>query len=173
MDVDVTCHGTDISLMVISCTMFSYVWVCQINCVIPRVRYGQYRGITYIVSICCVLMVVGEFVLAQEEDNSLRVVITCNISIFEALMVVDVMYQVSEISLRGYPLAIYFYVLGIDDCWCVSPKGSYIPNGGILCNFLNVWNIDGYGCIFPGVGYGPKWGGFPCNYVIYLRHWWK
>ena len=83
-------------------------------------------------------MVVGEFVLAQEEDNSLRVVITCNISIFEALMVVDVMYQVSEISLRGYHLAIYFYVLGIDDCWCVSPKGSYIPNGGILCNFLNV-----------------------------------
>ena len=83
-----------------------------------------------------VLMVVGEFVSGQGEENSLRAVIPRNIFMLEALVVVDVVYQVLYTSLRGYLLEMYFYVLGIDDYGCVDPRGSYIPKDGILCSLF-------------------------------------
>ena len=99
-----------------------------------------------------VLMVVGDFVSDQGTSKSLRIVIPCNfflclislrtcayhtkdqlhpkggntskfVSMFEALIVVNVQLKIKYSSTRVYPIVSFFYFFR--NCWALlsSPKG--------------------------------------------------
>ena len=45
----------------------------------------------------------------------------------EALLNVVMSSQRETVSIRGESLAVFIYVIGIDECGCVIPRSSYVP----------------------------------------------